>query len=166
MSTAYNPEGPLVYPSVVSLWYRPPELLLNAANTDCSVDVWSLGCLFAELMLGTPLFKGCSDLDQIRKIVDVLGSPSTTNWPVRSCSCGVPGALPTKRPRSALCARNMPTPLYHYASYCTAAVGTAFQLVVVNMFGCAGICHGSFSIAILRETGRRLHDHPPNPIWN
>ena len=87
MSTTYNPEGPLVYPSVVSLWYRPPELLLNAANIDCSVDVWSLGCLFAELMLGVPLFKGCSDLDQIRKIVDVLGSPSTLNWPVRSRLC-------------------------------------------------------------------------------
>lgn len=61
---------------VVTLWYRSPEILLGAAEYDSSVDVWSLGCVFAELAIGMPLFPGNNEIDQIFKIFKVLGTPS------------------------------------------------------------------------------------------
>lgn len=58
---------------VVTLWYRPPELLLGSENYDEKIDMWSAGCLFAELMTGgRVLFPGNStDLDQLQKIYEV-----------------------------------------------------------------------------------------------
>jgi cyclin-dependent kinase 2 len=61
---------------VVTLWYRSPEILLGAPEYDSSVDVWSLGCVFAELAIGRPLFPGNNEIDQIFKIFKVLGTPS------------------------------------------------------------------------------------------
>lgn len=68
-------------PRVVSLWYRPPELLLNATTYSMAIDQWATGCVIAELILGKPLFRGKNDLDQIGKIVEVLGSPTVKDWP-------------------------------------------------------------------------------------
>ena len=68
-------------PKVVSLWYRPPELLLNATSYSMSIDQWAAGCVIAELLLGKPLFRGKNDLDQLAKIVEVLGSPTLLDWP-------------------------------------------------------------------------------------
>jgi serine/threonine protein kinase len=68
-------------PKVVSLWYRPPELLLNSENYDFSVDSWGAGCVIAELLLGIPLFKGTSELNQLEKIADLLGPPTLKLWP-------------------------------------------------------------------------------------
>lgn len=64
---------------VVTLWYRSPEILLGAAEYDSSVDVWSLGCVFAELAIGKPLFPGNNEIDQIFKIFRVLGTPSSAS---------------------------------------------------------------------------------------
>jgi len=68
-------------PKVVSLWYRPPELLLNATSYSMAIDQWAAGCVIAELLLGKPLFRGKNDLDQLAKIVEVLGSPTLLDWP-------------------------------------------------------------------------------------
>jgi serine/threonine protein kinase len=68
---------------VVTLWYRSPEVLLHSTYSS-SVDMWSLGCIFAELYLKRPLFMGQSDIDQLYKIFEVLGLPSDENWPVNS----------------------------------------------------------------------------------
>lgn len=54
---------------VVTLWYRPPELLLGSTNYGESVDVWSVGCVFAELFIGRPLLKGRTE---VRTIFSVL----------------------------------------------------------------------------------------------
>ena len=61
-------------PKVVSLWYRAPELLLNHEKYDIAIDQWSAGCVLSEFLLGKPLFKGKNDLDQLRKVIEVLGS--------------------------------------------------------------------------------------------
>jgi len=58
---------------VATRWYRSPELLLGSNSYDKSVDIWATGCLFAELLLGRPLFAGESDIEQLAKIVKVLG---------------------------------------------------------------------------------------------
>ena len=56
-------------PTVVTLWYRPPELLLGATAYDGRVDVWSAGCLLAELINGEPVFPGRDETEQLRMIV-------------------------------------------------------------------------------------------------
>jgi serine/threonine protein kinase len=74
------PNGPYTY-EVVTLWYRAPELLLGASRYSAAVDVWSVGCIFAEMATGLPLFPGRSDIDQLIKIFQRRGTPNpSTNW--------------------------------------------------------------------------------------
>ncbi len=68
---------------VVTLWYRSPEVLLHSSYSS-SVDIWSLGCIFAELYLKRPLFAGKSDIDQLYKIFEIMGLPSEQDWPEQS----------------------------------------------------------------------------------
>ncbi len=67
---------------VVTRWYRAPELLVNARTYDAGVDVWSVGCIFAEMLGRRPLLPGRDYLDQLRLTVQKLGSPSEedTRW--------------------------------------------------------------------------------------
>lgn len=70
---------------VITRWYRPPELLFGARAYSSTVDMWSVGCIFAELMLRVPFLAGESDLDQLKKTWSAMGSPTEEDWPVR-CS--------------------------------------------------------------------------------
>lgn len=74
------PNGPYTY-EVVTLWYRAPELLLGANRYSAAVDVWSVGCIFAEMITGLPLFPGRSDIDEIFKIFQKRGTPTNEMWP-------------------------------------------------------------------------------------
>jgi len=65
---------------VITLWYRPPEILLGATQYGPPVDVWSAGCIFFELLLGKPLFTGKTEMDQLQLIFDMLGTPSPNSW--------------------------------------------------------------------------------------
>lgn len=53
---------------VVTLWYRAPEVLLNTQRYGCPIDIWSIGCIFAEMAQGKPLFQGDSEIDQLFRI--------------------------------------------------------------------------------------------------
>ncbi|CAO2043269.1 unnamed protein product [Urochloa humidicola] len=65
-----------------TLWYMAPEMLLEKPDYDTQIDVWSLGCVMAELIdNGTPLFQGYYDQGQLCGIFDVLGTPDDTTWP-------------------------------------------------------------------------------------
>lgn len=66
---------------VVTMWYRAPELLLGAAEYDTAVDLWSVGCIFAELLLREPLFPGKNETDQIARVYAMLGAPDDAIWP-------------------------------------------------------------------------------------
>jgi len=66
---------------VVTLWYRAPEILLGGKQYSTGVDMWSIGCIFAEMAQRKPLFSGDSEIDQIFKIFKVLGTPSKEVWP-------------------------------------------------------------------------------------
>uniref|UniRef100_A0A8C1YXD4 cyclin-dependent kinase n=1 Tax=Cyprinus carpio TaxID=7962 RepID=A0A8C1YXD4_CYPCA len=68
-------------PVVVTLWYRSPDLLLGAKEYSTAVDMWSVGCIFGELLTQKPLFPGKSEIDQINKVFKDLGSPSEKIWP-------------------------------------------------------------------------------------
>lgn len=65
---------------IVTLWYRPPELLLGYEYYDSSVDVWSLACIMAEMHTLMPLFMGDSEIDQLYKIYSILGVPTSEQW--------------------------------------------------------------------------------------
>lgn len=65
---------------IVTLWYRPPEILLGAKYYSGAVDMWSAGCIVAELILCKPLFPGDSEIDQLYKIFRVRGTPDDDMW--------------------------------------------------------------------------------------
>lgn len=66
---------------VVTLWYRAPEILLGCKYYSTSVDIWSLGCIFAEMITRRALFPGDSEIDQLFRIFRTLGTPDETVWP-------------------------------------------------------------------------------------
>jgi serine/threonine protein kinase len=66
---------------VLTLWYRAPELMLGLNQYATGLDMWSNGCVFAELFLKRPLFPGDSEIDQLFKIFQVLGTPNDTTLP-------------------------------------------------------------------------------------
>ncbi|XP_051976568.1 mitogen-activated protein kinase 12-like isoform X2 [Xyrauchen texanus] len=61
---------------VVTRWYRAPEVILNWMHYSQTVDIWSVGCIMAEMLLGRPLFKGNDHLDQLREIMKITGTPA------------------------------------------------------------------------------------------
>ncbi|XP_078169727.1 cyclin-dependent kinase F-3-like isoform X2 [Carex rostrata] len=66
---------------VSTRWYRAPEVLLKCTSYDPAVDLWAVGAILAELYRCSPLFPGDSEIDQLWKICNVLGTPDTTIWP-------------------------------------------------------------------------------------
>ncbi|XP_028119899.1 probable serine/threonine-protein kinase At1g09600 isoform X2 [Camellia sinensis] len=74
-----NPEQPLTS-RVVTLWYRPPELLLGATDYGVAVDLWSAGCILAELYARKPIMPGRTEVEQLHRIFKLCGSPSDEYW--------------------------------------------------------------------------------------
>ncbi len=66
---------------VVTLWYRAPDVLLGSRKYSTPVDIWSIGCIFAEMVNGTPLFTGNSEETQLDTIFRHLGTPNETTFP-------------------------------------------------------------------------------------
>lgn len=71
-------------PEVVTLWYRAPELFYRSTSYTASVDIWSAGCVFAELLRREPFMAADSDIGQLDCIFRTLGTPSEAEWPVRA----------------------------------------------------------------------------------
>ena len=82
LARSYTAEGahPLTN-RVITLWYRPPELLLGARKYSPAVDMWSAGCILAELIHGRPIMPGKSEMDQLKLIFELCGTPTPENWP-------------------------------------------------------------------------------------
>jgi protein kinase len=66
---------------VCTRWYRAPECILRSTSYTSSIDIWSLGAIMVELYNLKPLFPGQSELDQLFKVIDILGSPKFNDWP-------------------------------------------------------------------------------------
>ncbi|KAG0205023.1 Cyclin-dependent kinase catalytic subunit [Mortierella sp. GBA30] len=66
---------------VITLWYRAPEILMGSRHYSTAVDVWSIGCIFAEMVLKKPLFPGDSEIDELFRIFRLRGTPDETLWP-------------------------------------------------------------------------------------
>ena len=81
LARRYGDPPPALTPRVVTLWYRAPELLLGSSTYTPAVDVWSVGCIFAELLSRAPLFDGEGELATLAKINALLGAPTAAVWP-------------------------------------------------------------------------------------
>jgi len=81
LARAFSVPLPKYTHEVVTVWYRPPEILLGSALYSIPVDLWSIGCVLGEMATGAPLFAGDSEIDTIMKIFQKLGTPSETTWP-------------------------------------------------------------------------------------
>ncbi|KAI8637103.1 serine/threonine-protein kinase pef1 [Parasitella parasitica] len=66
---------------VVTLWYRAPDVLLGSRMYSTSIDIWSAGCIMAEMYTSRPLFPGTTNEDQLQKIFRLLGTPNEQTWP-------------------------------------------------------------------------------------
>lgn len=73
--------GEAMTKQVVTRWYKPPELLYGDVFYNEKLDIWSCGCVMAELYLKDPLFKADSDIKQLASIFSVRGTPTATSWP-------------------------------------------------------------------------------------
>ena len=107
--------GPLTS-CVGTRWFRAPELLYGSTNYGVEIDLWSLGCIFAELFSLEPLFPGVSDIDQLARIFNVLGKlteetfPGCSNLPdykiISFCKiekpAGIESCLPNRSPNEIL----------------------------------------------------------------
>lgn len=63
-----------------SRWYKAPELLMGSKSYDYQVDLWSYGCVMAELVKGVPLMAGINEIDQLARIARILGCPCNRHW--------------------------------------------------------------------------------------
>lgn len=61
--------------AVCTRHYRPPEVIFGERSYDFGVDIWSLGCILAELYIRKPIFPGSTDIDQLSKIFEIRGTP-------------------------------------------------------------------------------------------
>ena len=65
---------------VVTLWYRAPDVLLGSKSYLTTIDIWSIGCIFVEMVTFKPLFNGQSEINQLEKIFKIMGSPEEKDW--------------------------------------------------------------------------------------
>lgn len=71
---------PILTDYVATRWYRAPEILLGSTHYTEDVDMWSLGCIMGELLCGKPLFTGNSTMNQLEKIIQVIGKPNKKGY--------------------------------------------------------------------------------------
>ena len=65
---------------VVTLWYRAPDVLMGSTKYSTPIDMWSTGCIFAEMATGKPLFPGSNNADELNRIFKTLGAPDPEKW--------------------------------------------------------------------------------------
>ncbi|XP_049391377.1 probable serine/threonine-protein kinase At1g54610 [Solanum stenotomum] len=81
LANHFNPEKKRPLTSrVVTLWYRAPELLLGATDYGIGIDLWSVGCLMAEMFAGRPILPGRTEVEQLHKIFKLCGTPTEDYW--------------------------------------------------------------------------------------
>eukprot|EP00794_Sanderia_malayensis_P006151 gene6151-6857_t len=84
---------------VVTLWYRPPDVLLGSTEYDASIDMWGVGCIFYEMVSGRPMFPGSTAENELILIFKMLGTPNEVSWPgITSNIDFVSGRFPVYRP--------------------------------------------------------------------
>lgn len=127
LARPYGEPGRKYTNRVITLWYRPPELLMGANEYGPSVDMWSVGCLLAELLTRKPLFPGKTEAEQLERIFHVIGSPTERTWPKWR-------SLPQSRMVSD--SRIYPPQLERYFKKLAAHHGAASSPAVIDLLTC------------------------------
>lgn len=81
LARSFADPGHKMTSNVITRWYRPPELLFGARHYSGAVDIWSVGMVFAELIIRNPYLPGNSEVEQISLICRQIGTPTEENWP-------------------------------------------------------------------------------------
>ncbi|KAK1777300.1 kinase-like domain-containing protein [Copromyces sp. CBS 386.78] len=102
-----DPPPPKLTQLVVTLWYRAPELLLGAARYGPEIDMWSVGCIFGELLTREPLLQGKNEVDELTKIFELCGLPTDDSWPGFR---RLPNARSLRLPSSSSSSSSTPNP--------------------------------------------------------
>lgn len=112
LSRSWNSEMKRLTNKVITLWYRPPELLLGAMNYTTKIDMWSVGCIIAEMLRRSGFLKGSNEAAQLKLIFDVCGHPDKQSWPTLEKECRLwknfdpaPSDRKQNRLSEALCAK-------------------------------------------------------------
>jgi len=85
---------------VITLWYRAPEILLGSPSYSLPVDIWSTGCIFAEMLNKKSFFTGDCEIDQLHKIFQIMGTPTENVWPGVSQFPDYKPTFPNWKPQS------------------------------------------------------------------
>ncbi|XP_040417385.1 LOW QUALITY PROTEIN: cyclin-dependent kinase 15 [Cygnus olor] len=129
---------------VVTIWYRPPEVLLGATDYYSDLDIWSAGCIFVEMIQGQPVFAGTSGTpEQLEKIWEVLGVPTEDTWPgLSKLPSYKPELVASRRPQRlrVICDRLSRVPA---AEDLASGMLTAFPLWQISAQN--ALLHGFFS---------------------
>uniref|UniRef100_A0AA96NLI5 [RNA-polymerase]-subunit kinase n=1 Tax=Phyllostachys edulis TaxID=38705 RepID=A0AA96NLI5_PHYED len=139
LANLFSPAAQPLTSRVVTLWYRPPELLLGATAYEPSVDLWSAGCVFAEMYARRPILQGRTEVEQIHKIFKLCGSPPDDYW--RGASMSHAAVFRPQHPYESRLRdtfRSMPDTTFHLLSTLLsvepAARGTASSALVSEYF--------------------------------
>merc|ERR1711976_384845 len=81
LARAFSLPMPQYTHEVITVWYRPLEILMGSKLYSLPVDMWGVGCILAEMATGSPLFAGDSEIDTAFKIFQKLGTPTLATWP-------------------------------------------------------------------------------------
>lgn len=106
LARAFSLPLPIYTHEVVTVWYRPPEILLGSQLYSIPVDTWGVGCILAEMATGLPLFCGDSEIDTIFKVFQKLGTPTEEIWPGLSALPDFKATFPKWPTRSWASIRN------------------------------------------------------------
>jgi len=87
LARSWNPEMKRLTNKVITLWYRPPELLLGMIDYTTKIDMWSVGCIVAEMFRRSGFLKGRNEAHQLELIYKVCGTPNTQDWPKLETKC-------------------------------------------------------------------------------
>ncbi|KAJ5814235.1 uncharacterized protein N7503_000985 [Penicillium pulvis] len=130
MARYYGDPPPKLTQLVVTLWYRSPELLLGADKYGTEVDMWSIGCIFGELLTKEPLLQGKNEVDQVSKIFELTGPPNSQIWPgFRS----LPNAKSLRLPQSSSTSKNPPLlPRSRFPYLTNAGLNLLSELLALN----------------------------------
>jgi len=87
LARSWNSEMKRLTNKVITLWYRPPELLLGAMNYTTKIDMWSVGCIIAEMFRRSGFLKGSNEAAQLKLIFQTCGHPDKESWPTIAREC-------------------------------------------------------------------------------
>uniref|UniRef100_A0A3B3ZQW7 cyclin-dependent kinase n=1 Tax=Periophthalmus magnuspinnatus TaxID=409849 RepID=A0A3B3ZQW7_9GOBI len=139
---------------VVTLWYRPPDVLLGSSEYSTQIDMWGVGCIFYEMAAGRPLFPGSTVEDELHLIFRLLGTPSEENWP---------GISSIDEFKSYKFPKYKAQPLINHAPSLNATLLTSFLLLISQYESKKRIAADeAMRQSYFRSLGPRVHTLPEN----